>query len=188
MTTVDLLQQVRARLRDQTPREGLARLENVIMQASYPALERLARAVAESDEQRHLLTRTFNLTAVAGVAPLGPATSDPEPLLLEFLGMASVYVSGQDYPLQPVADAGFQRLMPDRPSYCVEGNSLVVNTPDGPYDGPVTVRKASFSPALPTVQPPLDGPLVELISSMLTPPPARRQARPTPNEKGATQP
>lgn len=189
MTTNDLLQQVRARLRDQTPREGLARLENEIMQASYPALERLARAVAESDEQRHLLTKTFGLVAVAGVAPLAPALTAPEPALLEHLDKASVIIADSPFPVMPCADAGWQQLEADgRCSYFVQDGTLVVKGVNGPYTGNVTVERWPFVPALPSVQPPLDGPLAELVSSMLAPPPARRQRQPTTTEKGTSQP
>lgn len=176
MKTEDLIQEVRASL-------GLTgapndELDAAIIAAHYPALEELARIVAADDKLRRYLVKTFTVTSAAGVAPLADALGAAEPLLLEFINKASLYVEGLEFPLAPAPDKGFQLLEAGgRASYAVVKSDLSVKGPAGWHDGDVTIENAPYLPLLGSIISPLSSLLVGIVAGKLATAGAGTRAR-----------
>lgn len=139
------------------------------------AREKLSRMVAEDDQTRPLLTSTFEVTTnAAGEGDLADALAEAEPLLLDYLSKGSVFIEGADSQIQvkPLPDRTAQRLEADgRSSYVLEGQTLVVKGPDGPYPGTVTIRRAPCLGSYERIEKVrLDEKLVEIVAVMVMPP------------------
>jgi hypothetical protein len=145
------------------------------------AMKKLARMVAGGE---NLLTKPYELTAEAGVAPLADALNDGEPLLIDFISRGRVLIDGFDSPLMPVADRGFQQLEDDgRASYSVEDEALNVKGPDGWYGGPVHLKGMPCVPSFDRIERQrLDEKLVDIVAAMAAPPVKRPGRAPAPTK------
>ena len=110
------------------------------------------RELATQAMPTNLLRATFTETAVNGVAPLTASLAAAEPLILEGLRRASVYVDGYSYAAMFKADRA-SLAFPASPEFAywtVENQSILIRAEDevDSYDGPVTIRNAPYIPIL----------------------------------------
>lgn len=113
------------------------------------------RALAERVIGTNLLRKTFTETATAGEASLTASLTAAEPLILEGIRSASVFITGFDYAAQYKADRA-SLTFPASTEFAywtLENQTIVIRDADGmgTYDGTVTIRNAPYIPTLANV-------------------------------------
>ena len=113
------------------------------------------RALAERVVNTNLLRKTFTETATAGEASLTTSLTASEPLILEGIRSASIFITGVDYAAQYKADRA-SLAFPASTEFAywtLENQTIVIRDADGlgTYDGAVTIRNAPFIPTLANV-------------------------------------
>lgn len=110
------------------------------------------RALAERTMTTNLLRKTFTETATAGEASLATSLTAAEPLILEGIRSASIFIEGFDYAAQYKADRA-SLAFPASTEFAywtLENQTIVIRDADGigTYDGAVTIRNAPHIPSL----------------------------------------
>jgi len=113
------------------------------------------RELATQTMPTTLLRKTFTETATAGEAALTASLAAAEPLILEGLRYASIYVTGFRYAAQFKADRSSLSFLSSAEFayWALEGQTLVICDEVGldNYAGPVTIRNAPYIPILENV-------------------------------------
>lgn len=144
-----------------------------ITQAIPTALEALARLVSESPATRRLLTKTFTVAITNGEGSLATPLAAAEPLLLDKVDKAAVYITGVEMPLRQLPDRGRQQLeADDRYSYVIDDSVMVIKGTEGlgTYTDNATIRSAPFVPTLANLPDTLDGQLTAIVAGMVAVP------------------
>jgi len=113
------------------------------------------RELAAQAMPSNLLRKTFTETATAGEAPLTVSLAAAEPLILEGLRRASVYVVGFGYAAQFKADRASLSFpaSAEFAYWTLENQTIIIRDGDGidSYAGTVTIRSAPYIPILANV-------------------------------------
>jgi hypothetical protein len=140
-------------------------------------IETSLRLLAERVMRTNLLRKTYSVTAAAGEASLTtPPPAEPEPMILEGLKLAQVYIDGFTLPAQYAADRS--GLMLDQTDqfarWTLENQTVVIRDATGldHYAGPITIRNAPYIPTLANVPVSLDAVLVKILAGTFTETPA----------------
>jgi len=144
-------------------------------------ISRALRQLAEVAAPTNLLRRTFTVTAAAGEAALTTPLAASEPLLLNHLRRASIYITGYSTAAQWKADRSSLSFAATTqfPYYTLEGQTLVIRDGDGldHYAGSVIIRNAPYIPLLGGVPTSLEPVLVELLVACVMPQVERKERR-----------
>lgn len=113
------------------------------------------RELASQAMPTNLLRKTFTETAAAGEASLATSLAATEPLILEGLRRASVYITGFSYAAQPKADRASLSFpaSTEFAYWALENQTIIIRdaTDIDTYAGPVTIRNAPYIPILANV-------------------------------------
>lgn len=116
----------------------------------------------------NLLRKTFTVTAVNGEASLSVPLSAVEPLLLDGLKRASVFIDGFTHAAQYKADRSSLSYQSSSQfaEWTLENQTLVIKDGIGldNYDGDVILRNAPFIPTLANVPVSLEPIMVEVLA------------------------
>lgn len=169
MISQHLIEQTLRAIHPAPSEEAMVGLRTALAVEIPPVLKRLAEIAAPTS----LLRRTFTVTAVAGEAALTTPLAASEPLLLNHLRRASIYVVGYGVAAQWKADRSSLSFAATTqfPYYTLEGSTLVIRDAAGldSYAGAVTIRNAPYIPLLAGVPAPLEPILVEILVAAVVP-------------------
>jgi hypothetical protein len=186
MTTIQLIELLRPLLGFEG--EPGDELSWKIDQAVPTALKALARLVADDDSLRHLLTKVFTVAITAGQGSLATHLTATEPLLLDKLGKATIYLDGLIFPVTLAPDRAYLSLdTSSRPFVAVEDQVLYVKGEDGltgTYTGDAALSSASYVPLLSSLPVSLNDKFVPLVAGMLMPAASRRSKQAQPSVGG----
>lgn len=126
------------------------------------------RKLAELALPGRLLRKTFTVTATSGEASLSTPLAAAEPLLLDGLKHASVFITGFTHAAQYKADRSSLSFAASTEFayWTLENQSIVIRdgTGLGNYSGTVTLRNAPHVPTLANVPVSLEPILVEILA------------------------
>lgn len=139
-------------------------LRTILLVLVDDALRRLAELALPSG----LLRTTFTVTAMSGEASLSTPLNAAEPLLLDGLKRASVFIDGFTHAAQYKADRSSLSFeaSTEFAYWTLENQSLIIRDGTGldNYSGDVILRNAPFVPTLANVPVSLEPVLVEVLA------------------------
>lgn len=139
-------------------------LRSILLVLVDDALRRLAELALPSG----LLRKTFTVTATNGEASLSTPLNATEPLLLDGLKRASVFITGFTHAAQYKADRSSLSFETTTQFayWTLENQSLIIRDGTGldNYDGTVILRNAPYVPTLANVPVSLEPVLVEVLA------------------------
>ena len=131
------------------------------------------RKLAELAIPSNLLRKTFTVVAVNGEASLSTPLNAVEPLLLDGIRRAQVFIDGFSHAAQYKPDRSSLsfRGSSQFASWTVENQTLIIRDNIGldNYDGAVAIRGAPYVPTLENVPDTLEPILVELMANYAQP-------------------
>lgn len=132
------------------------------------ALRRLAEVTASTS----LLRKSFTVTAINGEASLATPLSATEPLLLDGLRRAQIFIDGFNHAAQYKADRSSLTFSASNQFayWTLENQTLIIRDGTGldNYDGPAVIRSAPYVPLLANVPATLGPIFIELLAELLT--------------------
>ena len=177
MTSGELIERAIRLLGPETTVEQRLHLRSTLLANVETALRRLAEMAAP----KNLLRKTFTVTATDGEASLTTPLAAAEPLLLDHLSRASIFITGFTMAAQYKADRSSLSYAATTqfPYYTLENQTLVIRDATGldNYNGTVTLRNAPYIPLLTNVPASLETLLVELLAATVLPKPEEKKER-----------
>lgn len=151
-----------------TPEE-MVRLRTALTLRIPQALRKLAELAIPSN----LLRKTYTVTATSGEAPLTIPLNAAEPLLLEGLRRAQVFITGFNHAAQYKSDRS-SLSFPGSSQFAhwtLENQTLIIRDATGldNYAGDAVIRGAPYIPLLANVPVTLEPILVEIMASYVQP-------------------
>lgn len=163
MTANELIERSLRHLGPMSEERALA-VRSILLVLIEDALRRLAELALPSG----LLRKTFTVTATNGEASLSTPLAAAEPLLLDGLKRASVFIDGFSQAAQYKADRSSLSFQASTQFayWTLENQTLVIRDATGldNYSGDVILRNAPFVPTLANVPVSLEPVLVEVLA------------------------
>lgn len=163
MTSNKLIERALRRIEPQPSVDQLPALRTALRTQIDAALRLLA------EQNLSQLRKTFTVTASSGEASLATPLAATEPLIMENLKRAQVYVTGYTQAAQWKADRSSlsQPATTQFAYWTLENQSILIRTTSlTAYNGDVTIRNAPYVPLLANVPASLEPLLVELLAKL----------------------